>query len=344
MEEIKFSDPMSKIRSDKSAEMFSQMADELMQSDEVQPQAKEVPTRTVAPTAQEKIKSSVPVGPKYMSALDSIMKVADIRSIETELPILKVKVEVSPLSGEEEMALKTAAVSPESFLKKIDELLFKHATFKDFDFKSYDDFLSNLYPPDKSMLIWALMTASYLVLPTLETICGECGERYVIEASPEEMFQTDTVEKVWDNPLTVNEYVDVQTVLDGYLTFEITMPSEKDRLIITKLVNPQKAKENMEKTGNILSYMDNLIFFTKSVVVGTDSERIVLTDVIQDIYPFLKSLPPKIQDVIKHDIDVDIFDKYMPRFYVKTQCTHCGAKEELDLDPELAFFRKAVSL
>ena len=360
------------IESEKSAQAFVDMAADLSNANHYQeqpqkpksefrieepspspsPEVKE-PIKTVnmnermqQSSNQEQAKSSLGLGPKYMDALNKIISIADIRSIETELPILNTKVEVSPLTGQEEQALKTASVSPEAFLKKINELLFNHTTFEKGQFTSYNEFLSNLYPPDKSILIWALMASTYLVLPTMEKKCDNCSKNYFIDASPADLLHPDSITKGWDKDLPISEYTEIQTVLDGFLGFEIGMPSERDRLVITKLINPEQAKNNIESTGGLLSYVDNLVFFTKVVIVGKaeDGDRDILTNTIQDIYPFLKNLPPKISDSIRNGIDLTVFDEYMPTFYIEAACDHCQTVEKIQVDPEISFFRKALSL
>jgi len=353
MPKLESEDIELKLRSKKNAEAMLNLADEItseMSGEEQSPHPKveekviRTKERVQESTAREQAKSRLSMGPKYMEALSHVSSVADIRSIETELPILKVKVEVSPLTGSEEQALKTAAVSPESFLKKLDELLFHHTKFQNVRFESYNQFLANLFPPDKTMLIWALLNATYLVLPTMEKQCESCGEMYLVDAAPSELIHEDSITKIWDSELPPTEDRIIQSALDGYLVFELGMPSERDRLIVTKLLNPEQAKENINQTGGLLSYTDNLIFFTKAIVVGEGDDRIVLTDLIQDIAPFLRNLPPKVADAVKNQIDLDMYSEYMPEFYLNTTCRHCGNKERIDVDPEVAFFRKAVSL
>ncbi len=292
---------------------------------------------------KEQIQSGMPSGPKYMEALDSIMTLADIRAIEVELPILKTKVQVSPMTGQEEQALRTAAVSPESFLKKINELLYKHTSFES-NFVDFSDFLSKLFPPDKSMLIWALMSSTYMVLPTVDKECASCGKKYIIDSVPGDLIHGDTITEYWDKEQSPTDFTSTQSVLNGYINFEMAMPSEKDRVIITSMITPNQAKDNIEKTGSLLSFTDNLIFFTRSVAVGEENKRVVLTNAKQDIYPFLNNIPPKIKDAIHSGVDLTIFDKYMPKFYLESRCTNCQAKEKIDIDPEIAFFRKTISL
>jgi len=337
-------DTEAELRQQRNADAFLQMADELSQPEEPRAQRTVNVKEERSRLEQAKVRSAVPtMGPKYLSALDSVVSMADIRSIEAQLPILKCKVEVSPLTGLEEQALRTAAVSPASFLKKINELLFNHTKFSDREYTSFNTFLTELYPPDKSILIWALLSASYLVLPTMEKVCSACEETYIVDGNPEELVHDDTLKNIWDHEDTPDAYVETQYALDGHLGFEIGMPSERDRLVLTEMINPEKAKENLSKTGGLMSYADNMVFFTKAIMVGQTDDRIVLTDTKQDIFPFLHNLPPKISDAVKNNIDLDIFNKYMPEFYLNTVCSHCLEKEKIVVDPEIAFFRKAIS-
>lgn len=344
--EFKPQNPEADIKAQKNADAFMQMAEDIENMAEAQPEQKTVNTKDSFDKIEaQKVKNSLPnIGPKYLSALESVLTIADIRSIEAQLPILKCKVEVSPLTGQEEQALRSSSVSPESFLKKLNELVYNHTTFSDREFTSFNDFLSSIYPPDKSILIWALMSASYLVLPTMEKECESCSQKYVIEGSPEELIHEDTLTKIWEHSDGPSVFTTTQYALDGQLGFEIGMPSERDRLVLAGMINPEKAKDNISKTGGLMSYADNLVFFTKAIMVGKDGDRIVLTNMQQDIYPFLHNLPPKISDAIKGSMDLSIFDEYMPKFYLDSRCDHCANQEKISIDPEIAFFRKAISL
>jgi len=329
-------DPMVAAKAQRNNELFLKMAEELETTDSV-------PSMVVKEESPRK-QESQNIGPKYMSALENVLNIADIKAIEIELPILKTKVEVSSMTSEEELALKTSSVSPEGFLKKIDEILYKHCKFQNNEFDSYFDFLDNLYPPDKSLMIWALLNASYLVLPTVETICESCENKYIYDAKPQELIHGDSIEEIWTEVVGVDEFKIVKTVLDEYLTFNIKMPNERTRLIIARIINPDDAKSNLNKNGNIVSNIENLLFFIDSIEVGRGNEKIVLTDILQDIYPFLKGLPPKITDAIKNEVDTNEFDKYMPKFYLESNCARCDHKNKIDMDPEIAFFRKALSI
>jgi hypothetical protein len=285
---------------------------------------------------------NVNIGPKYLQALQQVEKVSASRSLETELPILRKKVEITPITGAEEQILKTASITPESFLRKLNEMLYNHSTFSDNSKPSFKEFLGELFPPDKSVLIWGLLSSSYVVLPTIEKECDSCGKLYTIEGSPNYLMHSDTFEAVWDQDVSPAHYTIQQTVLDGFITFEFGLPSELDRIVITSLIDPDAVKATIEREGKQLTYMDTLVFFTKSITIDSDGTKTVLTDLAQDVYPFVKNLSPKITDAIRTQVDLSIFDKYMPNFYLKTTCDHCGAEEKVVVDPELTFFRKTL--
>jgi len=347
------------LQSQKSAEAFAQMADDLMRE---QPRMEQealdkmptIPNSQTAqvqpqPTPQPQVPPQKPIniGPKYLEALEQVSLAADIRSIEVELPILRTKVEITPLSSKEEQAIRTASVSPESFLRKLDEILFNHIIFKENIPRTYQDFLKSLFQPDKAVLIWALLNSTYLVLPTLEKKCEQCGSQYPVEATPGELMQPDTFEKIWDKSEPATEYKEEQLIemARGYLIFEIGMPSEFEKLALLSIMHPQEAKNNIEATGEILSPADNIIFFTKSITfVDELGNKIILTDLIQDIYPFLKNLHPKVMDTIVSKLKLDLFNDYMPNLYLNTTCPKCGHNDKSFIDPEITFFRKTISL
>ena len=340
-------DPSAETNARKKAQEFLDMAEQLAEqgSVDVKPNKPEIQSTSIDDVHRQLKESKSPkMGPKFLEALTSITDLADIHAVELELPLLRTKVEVTPLTGEEELALKTAAVTPESFLNKLDELIFKHSSFKGIEFENYLDFLENIYPPDKSMLVWGLLNATYMILPSMEITCNSCGENNIVEAAPAEMLHTDTIKNLWDNPLHPREYIAVQKLLDGKLVFSLSMPSERKRLEISKIITAADAKKNVQQNNNFANYMDNILFFIVSVAVGEGKDAIIMTDIIQDIKPFLKNLPPKISDVIKNELDLMIFDEYLPNFYITTKCKHCGAEEDISVDPELTFFRKSLSV
>ncbi len=339
----------------KNSEAFLNLASKIPENEPVvEPIQEQVPyTQEQAPHLQaeahlnsmEKAQTnSLNIGPSYMEALGKLGAIDNTKAIQVQLPISKKTIEMTSFNGAEEQSFKTASVSPEGFLKKLNELLFNHTVFNDGSRPTFNDFLSGLYPPDKATLIWGLISASYVVLPDVERECHSCGESYIIKSAPKDLMHEDTFENVWDQPLSPEEFTVKQEVFDGFITFEFGLPSEKDRIIITNMIHPESAKDNISREGSMMSQLDVLTFFTRSITVGEPGQQTVLTNLMQDIYPFLKNLSPKVADGVRSVVDLSIFDKYMPTFYVNATCDKCGVQEEVVTDIELVMFRKSLSI
>jgi len=349
----------AQLRAKKSAEAFANMAEEIVQETHqyhqqsqqpqqpAQQQPSEISTSDLGVTPKSRQEKKINFGPKYLEALEQVSIAADIRSIEVELPITRKKVEVSPLTGKEEQVLRTASISPEGFLKKLDELLFQHVKYLIGGPRTYQEFLESLFQPDKAIMVWALLNTTYLVLPTLEKKCNKCENTYPVEAQPSELFHDDTFEKIWDKEESAQVYSEEQVIeiTKGAIVFEIGMPSELNKIALIGSMHPQETKNNIETTGDMLSPADNIVFFTKSItIIDEIGEKIILTDLLQDIYPFLKNIHPKVMDAIVSKLDLEIYNKYMPNLYLNTVCPNCGAVEKAFIDPEITFFRKTLSL
>ncbi len=335
-------------RQTKNSEAFLNTAngipDEMLNRSTPQETYQHTPQPDTNPTPVEKstINSGLRLGPKYLDALSQLDSITNTKAISIQLPMSLRKVEMTAITGIEEQALKTASVSPEAFLKKLNELLYTHVVYTDSEKPTFSDFLGSVYPPDKSALIWGLLSASYVVLPELERDCDICGEPYIMKNVPNDLIHEDTFEKIWDKELSPADYTVQQKTFNGFITFEFGIPTEKDRLLITNMMHPESIKENISKEGNILTGLEVLTFFTRSIVVGDPGEQTVLTDLSQDIYPFIQNLSPKIADGIKSEVDLSIFDEYMPNFYVDSVCDHCGTSQKVEVDVEMTFFRKSL--
>lgn len=307
-----------------------------------QPQAVQQPQEYREPLPRSSAPGMI-LGPKYLSALDKVNSMADIRSFSTQLPIIGGTATVSPLTGAEEQVLRTSSTDPEGFLTSINKIIYDHTTFSNATFDSFEDFLAKFYPQDKSLLIWALLAASYSNLPAMQKRCGKCQEVYEVNLKPEDIMKADGLPSMWEEDKAPEDFRVIKTILDGSIIFEIGLPSEKDRVLLSSLYNAEQVKKNIEQTGTVLSYVDNLTFFIKRVIIKDPDGDIILSNILQDIYPFMKNLSPKVKDLVQNAIDLKEFDKYVTDFYEILTCDHCGARERIEMVPEVEFFRKALS-
>ena len=163
--------------------------------------------------------------PAFMDALDKVSKLANINSQETDLVILKEKVEVLPLAGDEEQALKTGNITLGTFIKNFNKLLFSKLKLQeDTQFKDYETFLKLLTPQDKALLIYAFSLSSFKKLGTVGKVCDHCNQEFPVDIIPEELWHKDSVPSPWDHEVEPFNYRVTQTFLDGALEIYFKLP------------------------------------------------------------------------------------------------------------------------
>jgi len=276
--------------------------------------------------------------PNYMDALNQLEQHKEINSQEVSLVILKDKAILDPITGEDEMHLKSGNFTLSTFIKKFNEVLFEKTKFAKTKIKDFPEFLSKLTPQDKSLLVYALSLSSFDNLGTIGTVCEHCEEKTPVDIKPAELWHSDSAPKIWDLSKDPFAYKNIQTFLDGNLEFEITLPTEDYRLKIMDIMD----KRNELKDGSF-GIIESISFLTTKITVKGKEDK-VLTDLESEILPFLQNLPLKIKDIVLAEVDLTIFDKYMPNFYQEAPCTKCHKINKVSVNIESTFFRKSLLL
>jgi len=286
--------------------------------------------------------------PLFAAALDQVNNLAKINSQETDLVLLREKAVVSPIVGDEDLALKTSNVTVSTFVKNFNKLLFEKTSF-DTPITNYEEFLKKLTPQDKTLLVYALALSSFKKLGTVGHVCKHCEEEFPADIVTEELWHDDSAPSAWDHDLSPFEYEDRQTFLDGNIEIYLKIPTEFDRIKLMDLLE-SKVDKNMTDNGDIFGVVDTIAFFTSKIIIKGSSdngkviEDTILTDLNKDILPFLNNLPLKIKDILFEDIDLTVFDKYMPNLYQDVQCTRCHQPNVIPVNIETSFFRRAILL
>jgi len=284
---------------------------------------------------------------KVQTAIDSLIGQLDIYTQETDLVMLREKVEVSPLTGNEELLIKTKNVTLNTFIKNFNELLYSKCKFsKKSKVKSYETFLKYLTPHDKALLIYALSLSTFDNLGTIGHVCEHCEEKFPVDIKSEELWHDDSAPEIWDHSESPFEYIDRQSVLNSHLTFNLKIPNEADRLKLMDFLEG-KIEQNMDERQNAFSLIETVSFLTSSIIISgseKDPEDKVLEDLETEILPFLKNLPLKIKDAVLSELDLNVFDKYMPKLYQTSVCTRCHKLNNIPVNIETSFFRKSLLL
>ena len=289
--------------------------------------------------------------PSYIKALEFTNKVI-ARETSGKLSMLKdVTVTMSPLTGADDLKLKTVRTDLRTFNRFINELIYSHGKFDGIEFIDFEDFLSKFSIPDKQIALALLMDASYQTLPEVGTICPKCETVNNIEPRVSIMFNyEDTKIPVWDHEEPFYEKVFekvIQLGSTGKIKVGIKFATEAERDKIFSMMSLDTAKKNLLNSGGLLDSTDTLLMFVEYIIVeGKDPEtgektKIELRDKLMDIQGFLNRVPLEIHDQINEFIN-ETFSDYYPQFYHPVTCKECGEDYKWAIDIETEFFRKAV--
>jgi hypothetical protein len=276
------------------------------------------------------------------NALDALCQ---WRETEVELPLLGIKVLVKPIKGLEEMRIKSLKASGETFIKTFNQILFEHIDFQgQVEFKDLNDFMSHLGAADKSAIVYGLVFATYTSLGEREFECPHCSKKQVYDIRPDELLQPDTFGKKWDKPGLFTDFRDVITVVPG---FDITIgfSTEQDSINILSIIPNNEIKENLSERSELLNTLKIFIMFIKDIKIKTPDGDIILTDLKEEIYPFIMGLQNVniLESLIDKLSKYEEFNQYNPKFYAIRNCNslECGKEFRWMVNPEIEMFRKA---
>ena len=280
-------------------------------------------------------------------------------SIEIYLPGLKENVVVKPLNNIEELNLKTQNLSFATFLNQLNILLLNKTHIQNIPLKNYfktiEDFEAKILPIDRVLMIFSLIKNSFENLTEFTIVCENCEKEFIATPSIENLnfkFEIDgnTILKTDFYTFSITK-----SYLNGKLEIDFGFNPEIVRLQLLKLKSNEEVKQNVEEKNKILDNVDDLILFIKKIRVYKPDKRTkkgkkLITEIdyyqdgFQEIFDFVHNMPMKVKDLILNKTDLSELEKYSPIFKITEACPFCGHIHELDISPEIEFFRKTLSL
>jgi hypothetical protein len=285
--------------------------------------------------------------PQAVSAISALQVLSGTRSVEVELPILKTTVVVTPITGSEDLKLRTMRSSGSTFIRNFNTLLFEHSTFKDIKFSGIDDFQNHLTPPDKAMLVYALLASTFSKLPEKVITCPACKQQHTYSFAPSAMLQGDTLTRKWDMEKDFTDYLIESEIVPGFKVF-YSMPTEMDRLAILEAKSNSDMRDSVDTDNDVLSAIELFCIYIKRLEIKNGEEVIVLTDKLFDVVPTIKGMPLDLQTTLLDDLSVAPLVEFNPNFYLNIKCSNddCPKPDFIwsNVNPEQDFFRKALSV
>ena len=237
--------------------------------------------------------------------------------------------------------------SGSKFIKSFNELLYNHSKFDSLEFSSVDDFINHLTPPDKALLVYALLDSTFTKLPEKIITCPSCGTQNSHTFAPSELIHDDTVKNSWIESEDFDKYEISSDIIPGFKVV-YKMPTETDRMQILVEKETSDMRESVKEYNDVLNTLEVFCIYIKRLEIKKGDELIVLDDKIKDIIPTIMGMPLELQSKLLEDSTVKPLVEYSPNFYLNIQCDniHCESpvfKWE-NVNPEQDFFRKALSV
>ncbi len=285
--------------------------------------------------------------PQANSALSALQNLAGTRKVEIDLPILNVKAVVRPIDGSEELSLRTMKASGSTFINSFNDLILTHTTFEGVKFLDLEDFQKHLTPPDKSLLVYALLDSTFSELPEKVITCPECGTTDTHSPEPSALIHADTIPSVWKEKEDFDKFEIRSEIVPGF-TVIYSMPTEADRVLILKQKENSKMRDSIEDNGDVLSSLELFCVYIKRLEIQNGEELITLSDKLIDIIPTVKQMPLDLQSKLLEDDSVMPLVEYTPNFYLDIECSniHCAKRHFKweNINPEQDFFLKTLSV
>jgi len=279
-------------------------------------------------------------------------------SVEIYLPGLKENVTIKPLKNIEELNLKTQNLSFGTFLRQINLLLLKKTKINEIPilnyFKTVEEFEEKILPVDRLLLLFGLIKNSFENLTEFQMVCENCEKEFLAKPSVENLFFKYEIDQETSVNTDYYTYSDTKTFLNGKLEIDFGYNPEAVRIKMLKYKSNEEIRENVEK-NNILDNVDNLTLFVKRIRVYKEDKRTksgkkLITEIdyykdgFDELFNFIHDMPMKLKDVIAEGADLTNIEKFSPVFKISEVCPYCGHVHEMDISPEIEFFRKALSL
>lgn len=310
-----------------------------------------------------------------MNLYQSLGALNKIKRKEIVLPIAKKEVVVTPLSVGDDIALKTAIISPVRLDAEIMKLLWTHTDFwkseeevnnekiKVNTLAAKEDLLKTggvYYKPkeqdfyksisyfDKLVLIWAIYLITYGTLGKREIECDneECKCKFTTDIDLEDTLHNDSL-TLFDQDVPFNEYT-VPITIDysgGYiLEFETRIPSMADYNRLMRLVPVSDLQNNLEKIGNQFSMEQLITLYTSKMSLYKKESPDVREETtnMQEILACLRdNVNLNAAEAFIREY-VQIFSKYSVKFYKECECPNCHKTLNVGVDVELELFRKQL--
>jgi len=284
--------------------------------------------------------------------LRDLSSINEIRNHEIYCPIAKVRGLMSPLHASDDMKLKTMIVSIDLYDQELSALLYNHCRFPELESQnitvSWKDFLEGMSYLDRQVMLWGLFAATYKTLDPQTISCPYCSNEITDTIHANDLLQDDSLVQ-WEHSDPFTEYtfpieyvIESETSAIDKVVFHTQLSNISRHIELLGIIPSEKLRQNYEKSNSLFSSTEELTSVTtKFEIVYKDPEKeSFVTDNLRQIHMLIQTqVTLDVSEDVLEKFD-DHFNKYVPRFYKKYECSTCKRDFTYNVNLELSFFRR----
>jgi len=251
----------------------------------------------------------------------------DVKFPEYEVvtPQTKLSFTVRSLNVKEEERLKGSLMTPTKIHEHLNKCIYDSIVEKPEQITDYDSFLKAVTLKDRDALLYGLYHISYEEIRNYDVTCGSCSKEYPVTVQASSTF--NYMPYPGDDVLSKRIPVDLPATKGVICT--IKQPTLYDEMM--------SIKELAASIGANMDVITETLIIEKFHQDPEEGDTIIYKDK-GDIIDAYMSLPARDKRVI-HKRYRDELGQYGIALKMRSNCIHCGAEEDIDLDLVSNFFR-----
>ena len=256
----------------------------------------------------------------------------DVKFPEYEVitPQTKLSFTVRSLNVKEEERLKGSLMTPTKIHEHLNKCIYESLVKKPEQITDYDSFLKTVTLKDRDALLYGLYHISYEEIRNYDVTCGSCSKDYPVTVQASSTF--NYMPYPGDDILTKNIPVDLVATKGVVCTIKQPTLFDEMMAIKTQGVGVDSNMDVITETLIIEKFQQN----------PEGGDTIIYKD-RGDVIDAYMSLPARDKRVI-HKKYRDEFGQYGIALRMRSNCVHCGAQEDIDLDLVSNFFRMVFTV
>ena len=249
---------------------------------------------------------------------------------EVHTPHTNLSYNVRSLNVQEEEKLKGSLLSAIKVNEHLNKCIYDSITKKPEEIKNYDTFLKHTTLKDRDALLYGLYHITYEEIRNYDVTCPSCRKEYPVTVQASSTFNMNSYPN--NDILTKQVKVDLP-ISHGVCAF-ISQPTLFEEMAALKTLGVS--------TGTNMDILTETLILKKFQQDPEGGDTIIYSD-REDIMDAYMTLPSKDKREIYKKYKEE-FGQYGISLKMASNCVHCGAQDEIDIDLVENFFRMVHSI